>query len=105
MTRLVDAGLVATDWNADEHKGMITNSVVVFIVRKGNPKGIRTWDDLIKPGVEVIEPNPFTSGGAKWNIMAAYGAQLQGRQDPRAGGRRLPAGAVPPRAGAGQVGP
>jgi sulfate/thiosulfate transport system substrate-binding protein len=56
--------------------------VVVFIVRKGNPKNIRTWDDLIKPGVEVIEPNPFTSGGAKWNIMAAYGAQLQAGKTP-----------------------
>jgi sulfate/thiosulfate-binding protein len=82
MTKLVDAGLVAKDWNADAHKGMITNSVVVFIVRKGNPKNIRTWDDLIKPGVEVIEPNPFTSGGAKWNIMAAYGAQLKAGKTP-----------------------
>ncbi|MFL6250913.1 MAG: sulfate ABC transporter substrate-binding protein [Actinomycetes bacterium] len=82
MTKLVDAGLVAKDWNADAHKGMITNSVVVFIVRKGNPRNIRTWDDLIKPGVEVIEPNPFTSGGAKWNIMAAYGAQLQAGKTP-----------------------
>ena len=82
MTKLVDAGLVAESWNTDEHKGMITNSVVVFIVRKGNPKNIRTWDDLIKPGVEVIEPNPFTSGGAKWNIMAAYGAQLQAGKTP-----------------------
>ena len=82
MTKLVDVGLVAKDWNADEHKGMITNSVVVFITRKGNPKSIRTWDDLIKPGVEVIEPNPFTSGGAKWNIMAAYGAQLNAGKTP-----------------------
>jgi sulfate transport system substrate-binding protein len=82
MTRLVDAGLVAESWSADEHKGMITNSVVVFIVREGNPKGIRTWDDLIKPGVEVIEPNPFTSGGAKWNVMAAYGAQLAAGKTP-----------------------
>ena len=82
MTKLVDAGLVAKDWNADEHEGMITNSVVAFIVRKGNPKNIRTWDDLIRPGVEVIEPNPFTSGGAKWNIMAAYGAQLQAGKTP-----------------------
>jgi sulfate/thiosulfate transport system substrate-binding protein len=82
MTKLVDAGLVAKDWNADAHKGMITNSVVVFIVRKGNPRNIRTWDDLIKPGVEVIEPNPFTSGGARWNIMAAYGAQLQAGKTP-----------------------
>jgi sulfate/thiosulfate transport system substrate-binding protein len=83
MTKLVDAGLVAKDWNADAHKGMITNSVVVFVVRKGNPKGIKTWDDLVKPGVEVIEPNPFTSGGAKWNIMAAYGAQLQAGKTPK----------------------
>jgi sulfate/thiosulfate transport system substrate-binding protein len=82
MTKLVDAGLVAKDWNADAHKGMITNSVVVFVTRKGNPKNIRTWDDLIKPGVEVIEPNPFTSGGAKWNVMAAYGAQLQAGKTP-----------------------
>ncbi len=82
MTKLVDAGLVAKDWNADAHKGMITNSVVVFVTRKGNPKNIRTWDDLIKPGVEVIEPNPFTSGGAKWNVMAAYGAQLKAGRSP-----------------------
>jgi sulfate/thiosulfate transport system substrate-binding protein len=82
MTKLVDAGLVAKDWNADAHQGMITNSVVVFVVRKGNPKHLRTWDDLVKPGVEVIEPNPFTSGGAKWNIMAAYGAQLQAGKTP-----------------------
>jgi sulfate/thiosulfate transport system substrate-binding protein len=75
MTKLVDAGLVARDWNAGEHKGMVTDSVVVLVVRRGNPKNIRTWDDLVKPGVEVIEPNPFTSGGAKWNVMAAYGAQ------------------------------
>src|SRR5215204_1155957 len=82
MTKLVDAGLVAKDWNANAHKGMITNSVVVFVTRKGNPKNIRTWDDLVKPGVEVIEPNPFTSGGARWNIMAAYGAQLKAGRTP-----------------------
>jgi sulfate/thiosulfate transport system substrate-binding protein len=77
MTKLVDAGLVNKDWNAGDHKGMVTDSVVVLVVRKGNPKNIRTWDDLVKPGIEVIEPNPFTSGGAKWNVMAAYGAQLK----------------------------
>jgi sulfate/thiosulfate transport system substrate-binding protein len=77
MTRLVDAGLVDEDWNQNEYDGFVTDSVVVFMVRKGNPENIQTWDDLIKPGVEVIEPNPFTSGGAKWNIMAAYGAQLE----------------------------
>jgi sulfate/thiosulfate transport system substrate-binding protein len=68
---------VADGWNKDKYDGFVTNSVVVFAVRKGNPKNIKTWDDLIKDGVEVIEPNPFTSGGAKWNIMAAYGAQLE----------------------------
>jgi sulfate/thiosulfate-binding protein len=77
MTKLVDAGLVAKEWSADDHKGMVTNSVVVFVTRKGNPKNIRSWDDLVKPGVEVITPNPFTSGGARWNIMAGYGAQLE----------------------------
>jgi sulfate/thiosulfate transport system substrate-binding protein len=77
ITRLVDAGIVADDWNVDEYKGMVTDSVVVFVVRKGNPEGIKTWDDLIEPGIEVITPNPFTSGGARWNLMAAYGAQLE----------------------------
>ena len=56
---------------------MVTDSVVVFVVRKGNPKNIKTWDDLTKAGVEVINPNPFTSGGARWNVMAAYGAQIK----------------------------
>lgn len=77
ITRLVKAGLVDSNWNKDEYKGMVTDSVVVLAVRKGNPKGIRGWDDLTKEGVEVITPNPFTSGGARWNVMAAYGAQLQ----------------------------
>jgi sulfate/thiosulfate transport system substrate-binding protein len=77
VTRLVDADLVDANWADDEWKGMVSNSVVVFAVRKGNPKGIKTWDDLTKEGVEVIEPNPFTSGGAQWNVMAAYGAQLK----------------------------
>ena len=76
VTALVDEGIVAADWNSDEYKGMVTDSVVVIATRKGNPKNIQTWDDLIKDGVEVITPNPFTSGGAKWNIMAAYGAQI-----------------------------
>jgi sulfate/thiosulfate transport system substrate-binding protein len=82
ITRLVDAGLVDGDWNQNEHDGFVTDSVVVFMVRKGNPKGIKTWDDLIEDGVEVLEPNPFTSGGAKWNIMAAYGAQLEQGSSP-----------------------
>jgi sulfate/thiosulfate-binding protein len=82
MTRLVDADLVDKSWNQNEYKGMVTNSVVVFMVRKGNPKGIRDWDDLVTGDVEVLEPNPFTSGGAKWNIMAAYGAQLEKGKTP-----------------------
>ena len=82
MTRLVDAGLVDADWNQNEYKGMVTDSVVVFMVRKGNPEGIKDWDDLVTGDVEVIEPNPFTSGGAKWNIMAAYGAQLEKGRTP-----------------------
>jgi len=77
VTRLVEADLVAPDWASDEHKGMVSNSVVVLAVRKGNPKGIKGWDDLVRDGVEVITPNPFTSGGARWNVMAAYGAQLE----------------------------
>ena len=82
MTRLVESGVVAKDWNAGEHKGMVTDSVVVFMVRKGNPKGIKTWDDLTKDGVEVVTPNPFTSGGARWNVMAGYGAQLEQGKTP-----------------------
>jgi sulfate/thiosulfate transport system substrate-binding protein len=75
MTSLVKAGLVARNWNQDAVGGMVTRSVVVFAVRKGNPKKIRGWNDLIKPGVDVVTPNVQTSGGAKWNVMAAYGAQ------------------------------
>jgi sulfate/thiosulfate transport system substrate-binding protein len=85
ITRLVDAGLVDENWNQNEYDGMVTDSVVVFMVRKGNPKNVRTWDDLVTGDVEVLEPNPFTSGGAKWNIMAAWGAQLeQGKSEEEA---------------------
>ena len=85
VTRLIDAGLVDEDWNGDSYDGMVTDSVVVFVVREGNPDGIQRWDDLVRDGVEVITPNPFTSGGAQWNIMAAYGAQLeQGKSEEEA---------------------
>lgn len=77
VTRLVGEGLVAESWKDDAFGGMVTDSVVVFAVRPGNPKNIRTWADLAREGVEVITPNPFTSGGARWNVMAAYGAQLE----------------------------
>ena len=85
MDRLVDAGLVADDWADNEYMGMVTDSVVVLAVRKGNPKNIQTWDDLLRDDVEVMTPNPFTSGGARWNVMAAYGAQLeQGKSEDEA---------------------
>ena len=77
MTRLVDAGLVDADWNSDEYDGILQNSVVTFVVRGGNPKNITTWDDLLRDDVSVITPNPFTSGGATWNIMAAYGQVIE----------------------------
>ena len=73
VTRLVKEGLVAEDWIKDPYSGNVTDSVVVLVVRKGNPKNIKGWADLTKPGVEVITANPFTSGGARWNVMAAYG--------------------------------
>lgn len=85
ITRLEDPGLIEPGWNEDEHDGFVTRSVVVLATRPGNPKNIRTWEDLTRPGVEVITPNPFTSGGAKWNVMAAYGSQLeQGESDQEA---------------------
>jgi sulfate/thiosulfate transport system substrate-binding protein len=85
VDKLVKAGKVDASWAQGRNEGFVTNSVVVLATRKGNPKHIETWDDLVKPGVEVITPNPFTSGGARWNVMAAYGAQLeQGRSKQQA---------------------
>ncbi|QGG40449.1 sulfate ABC transporter substrate-binding protein [Aeromicrobium yanjiei] len=72
VTRLVDAGLVAKDWNAGPNKGIVTDSVVVLVTRKGNPKKITGWDDLAKPGIGIVTPNPGSSGAARWNILAAY---------------------------------
>ena len=82
IQRLVDDKLVPSSWDQNQYKGIVSESVVVFVVRKGNPKNIHTWDDLIKPDVQVITPNPFSSGGARWNIMAAYGAQLHAGKTP-----------------------
>ena len=79
---LSQAGLIGTNWNKDKFGGMVTDSIVVFVVRKGNPKNIKTWNDLIKPGIQVINPNPFTSGGARWNVMAAWGAQIKQHKTP-----------------------
>jgi sulfate/thiosulfate-binding protein len=89
MTRLVKAGIVADDWNSDEHKGMVTDSVVVIATREGNPKNLTDWDDLTQDGVEVITPNPFTSGGARWNVLAAYGAASDVGKDQAAGVKYL----------------
>ena len=87
VSRLVKDGLVPASWNAGPHKGIVTDSVVVLAVRKGNPKHITGWNDVVKPGVKVITPNPFTSGGARWNIMAAYGSQIaQGKSPTQAEG-------------------
>src|SRR3954453_3258406 len=72
---LVDAGLVDAKWNKQSFNGIAADRVVVFAVRNGNPKHIKSWDDRVKPGVQVLTPNPFSSGSAKWNILAAYGAQ------------------------------
>jgi sulfate transport system substrate-binding protein len=82
---LVGKGLVPKNWAANSHKGIVSDSVVVFVVRDGNPKHIKNWGDLVKPGVQVITPNPFTSGSARWNVMAAYGAQRKaGKTDKQA---------------------
>jgi sulfate transport system substrate-binding protein len=83
VTLLVQKHLVPASWNKDTYKGMVTRSVVVFVVRDGNPKKIKTWTDLVKPGVQVVTPNPFTSGGARWNIMAAYGGALRAGKTPK----------------------
>jgi sulfate/thiosulfate-binding protein len=77
ISKLADAGLVAKDWDAGPYRGMVTRSVVVLVVRKGNPKGIKGWNDLLRPGLTVLTPNPLSSGGARWNVMAAYGAQIK----------------------------
>jgi sulfate/thiosulfate-binding protein len=82
VDRLVEPGLVDADWAEDDYGGFVTNSVVVFAVRKGNPENIRTWEDIVEDDVEVITPNPFTSGGAKWNLMAAYGSQTAQGKSP-----------------------
>jgi sulfate/thiosulfate transport system substrate-binding protein len=82
MAKLVKAGLVSSSWDKNATKGMVTDSIVSFVVRPGNPKHITTWADLVKSGVTVITPNVFSSGSAKWNIMAAYGAEIHQGKTP-----------------------
>jgi len=83
MDRLVGTGQVSKAWDANPYHGIVSKSVVVFVLRNGNPKHIRTWDDLVKPGVQVVFPNPFSSGGARWDVMAAYGAMLREHKTPK----------------------
>src|SRR5215210_70793 len=83
ISSLVQKKLVAKNWNKDKWNGMVTRSVVVFVVRDGNPKKLKTWNDLLKPRVQIITPNPFTSGGARWNVMAAYGGALRAGKTPK----------------------
>jgi sulfate/thiosulfate transport system substrate-binding protein len=83
ITTLVKNHLVSPNWDKNKWHGIVTRSVVLFIVRSGNPKHIRTWSDLLKSGVQVVTPNPFTSGGARWNVMAAYGGALRAGKTPK----------------------
>lgn len=85
VTRLVKANKVAADWNADVTKGIPFGSVVSLVVRKGNPKKIKGWDDLLQPGIEVVTPSPLSSGSAKWNLLAPYAFKSNGGQDQQAG--------------------
>src|SRR3954447_1075221 len=83
MERLVEEGeLVAKDWEANKYKGIATDSVVVILTRKGNPEGIKSFKDIEDKGVDVVTPNPFSSGSARWNIMAIYGSALEEGKSP-----------------------
>jgi sulfate transport system substrate-binding protein len=78
IDRIANAGLITHDWRAKPNKAMISTSLVVIAVRKGNPQGVRDWADLARPGLNVLTPDPRTSGGAQWNINAIYGSALRG---------------------------
>jgi sulfate/thiosulfate transport system substrate-binding protein len=85
VSRLVKANKVDKGWNADATKGIPFGSVVSLVVRKGNPKNIEDWDDLLQSGLEVVTPSPLSSGSAKWNLLAPYAAKSNGGQDQQAG--------------------
>nr|WP_246398863.1 sulfate ABC transporter substrate-binding protein [Mycobacterium vicinigordonae] len=85
ITRLIKSGKVSKDWNTDATKGIPFGSVVTLVVRKGNPKNIRDWDDLLRPGIEVITPSPLSSGSAKWNLLAPYAVKSEGGHNSQAG--------------------
>lgn len=82
VTRLVKDGIVSASWDHDKYHGMVTDSVVSLVVRKGNPKHIKNWSDLVRNDVKVVTPNPFSSGSAQWNIMGAYGSQITAGASP-----------------------
>src|SRR5215208_153701 len=79
IQKIADAGLITHDWHTLPNNGMVSTSIVAFAVRKGNPKNIHDWADLAQPGLEILTPDPKTSGGARWNILALYGAALRGK--------------------------
>lgn len=81
ITRIQKAGLITHDWKSKGANGMVSDSIAVIAVRKGNPKGIRDWKDLTQPGLEVLTPDPKVSGGAQWNVMAMWGAAERGHVD------------------------
>lgn len=85
ITRLVKSGKVAKDWDTGATKGIPFGSVVTLVVRKGNPKNIRDWDDLLRSGVEVVTPSPLSSGSAKWNLLAPYAVKSEGGRNTQAG--------------------
>src|SRR5215831_10380925 len=78
IDKIADAGLITHDWKSAPNRGMVSTSIVVIAVRAGNPKDIRDWVDIARPGLNVLTPDPKTSGGAQWNINALYGAALRG---------------------------
>jgi sulfate/thiosulfate transport system substrate-binding protein len=82
MSRVVESGAVAPDWDKQKYDGIAQDSVVVIMTRKGNPEGIESFDDLLTKDVDVITPNPFSSGSARWNIMALYGTELDNGKSP-----------------------
>jgi len=85
MDALVDAGVVDRNWDTQGYRGIVADSVVAFVFRNSNPKHIKNWSDLVKPGVQVITANPFSSGGARWNVLAAYASQRRaGKTDKQA---------------------
>jgi sulfate/thiosulfate-binding protein len=83
MIRLVESSQVAPGWDKQKYDGIAQDSVVVMTVRKDNPEGLESLDDLLTKDVEVVTPNPFSSGAARWNIMAIYGSQIHEGKSPQ----------------------